>query len=541
MEEGSIAVLVDAKEEYTKQLINIFKPYIYQGIKSIYGDSKKISDDKNTPDEILMIFQDLLSRIPKWSQEIIDKEYQRIVEASSCDWIEDLLKVVYISHIKILTIVHKAQPNKKINLKVPTGQHFMHLCYIEVAREFWKNPYLLSDSVSKYEYQRNMRESEMIINECIGETVRKQLPVKHILKEYLGEYEESDNEEEDIKNPIDKKYLKKLQTVVKKELRKNGNTNIELEDNIRRVLQEELGKMMDVEEDNDLENGDSDSDLDSEDLELDDLNELESVNIIENVNDNHEVTNDSKEVVNVPQVLEVQPVNEEQKSDIKEVVDEVKEVVEEVKEVVEEGKEVVEEGKEVVEEGKEVVEVPQVLEVQPVSEEQTDEVKRVVDEVKEVVDEVKEVVEVPQVLEVQPVSEEQTEGVKEVVDDVKEVVEVPQVLEVQPIGETKIDDVNDANDANDANDVVNDVNDISMEDSGNLDELLKDDQLLLNNAESIEDIDDDDSQSNSELKIDDIDEINLELDELDDLNNIDELQDVALDTKNEEKKEFNFF
>ena len=34
MEEGSVTVLVDAKEEYTKQLISILKTCIYQGIKS---------------------------------------------------------------------------------------------------------------------------------------------------------------------------------------------------------------------------------------------------------------------------------------------------------------------------------------------------------------------------------------------------------------------------------------------------------------------------------------------------------------------------
>ena len=83
MEEGSIAVLVDAKEEYTKQLINIFKPYIYQGIKSLYNDSYNICENDENPEEkrkeILMVFQDLLDRVPKWSQDVIDKEYKRII------------------------------------------------------------------------------------------------------------------------------------------------------------------------------------------------------------------------------------------------------------------------------------------------------------------------------------------------------------------------------------------------------------------------------------------------------------------------------
>ena len=244
MDEGNVTVLVDAKEEYTKQLISILKNCIYQGIKSIYMDAKDICNQDNTPDNVLMTFQDLLSRIPKWSQDIINKEYERISNVSKCDYIDDLLKVVYVSHIKILTIVHSAQRNKKISIKVPSGSHFIHLCYIECAREFWKDPYYFSDRVSKYEHQKNMRDSEIMIAECIMETIRKQLPVRHILKEFLNEPDEDiDEEDEDIKEPSKKKYLKKLETVVKKELKstsKNGDLgdiNIEL---IRKVIREEM-------------------------------------------------------------------------------------------------------------------------------------------------------------------------------------------------------------------------------------------------------------------------------------------------------------
>ena len=222
MEDTNVGVLVDAKEEYTKQLISILKSCIYQGIKSIYLDAKDISHQDNTPDNVLMVFQDLLSRIPKWSQDIINKEYERISNVSKCDYIDELLKVVYISHIKILTVIHKAKTNKKLSLNVPSGSHFIHLCYIECAREFWKDPYLFSDRGSKFEQQKNMRDSETMISNCISETIRKQLPVRNILKDFLNEPDEDINEAEeetDIKEPVNKKYLKKLETVVKKELK----------------------------------------------------------------------------------------------------------------------------------------------------------------------------------------------------------------------------------------------------------------------------------------------------------------------------------
>ena len=84
----------------------------------------------------------------------------------------------------------------KINLKIPKVDHFIHLCYIELARNFWKNPYLFDDTISKIDYQRNRRDAELIIDSTINETIRKQLPVKHILKEYLGnEYNGVEDEE----------------------------------------------------------------------------------------------------------------------------------------------------------------------------------------------------------------------------------------------------------------------------------------------------------------------------------------------------------
>ena len=90
-----------------------------------------------------------------------------------------------------------------------------------------------------------MRESETMIAECINETIRKQLPVRHILKDFLNEPDEDINEQSDdtdIKEPINKKYLKKLESFVKKELKtthtnENNDINIEL---IRKVIREEM-------------------------------------------------------------------------------------------------------------------------------------------------------------------------------------------------------------------------------------------------------------------------------------------------------------
>ena len=195
MDEGNLPILVDAKTEYTKQLINIIYPVIYQGIKLIYNESKNKSIENEESNCCLLYFQNELSEIPKWNQITIIEKYNKVLEYSKCDWLEDLLTAVFVSHTKILTSINTNKNKNKINLQIPKVDFFIHQCYIEVAREFWKNPYLFDDNVNNFEYQRNRRDATQIIENIIGETIRKQLPVKNILKEYLGnEYNEENND-----------------------------------------------------------------------------------------------------------------------------------------------------------------------------------------------------------------------------------------------------------------------------------------------------------------------------------------------------------
>ena len=149
MNSDNLTLLVDARTEYTKQLVNILKPNLLQGIKSIYNEVKEESIKNDDEDNILINFQNSLSKIPKWSTNFIDLEYNRILESSQCDWIDDLVTAVFISHTKVLTIVQrKNNMKKKTNIKVPKSAHFIHLCYIECAREFWKNPYICGPPIS---------------------------------------------------------------------------------------------------------------------------------------------------------------------------------------------------------------------------------------------------------------------------------------------------------------------------------------------------------------------------------------------------------
>ncbi len=178
-----LSLEIDRKKEYTKQVVGLLNIRIYEGINSIYKDAKEICRKERTT-QYLQTFQKLLSTIPKWTKETISKEFTRIKIKSECSWLEELITAVFVSHTKVLTAI---KGTNQFDLEIPTGSKFIHKCYIECARIFWKNPYLFSDEdISPCEYQRNLRDCENIISKTITETIRKMLPVENILKKYLG-------------------------------------------------------------------------------------------------------------------------------------------------------------------------------------------------------------------------------------------------------------------------------------------------------------------------------------------------------------------
>lgn len=214
-------ILVETKNEYITHLINILTPLIFEGLQSIYREAQKTSDAT----DILKIFQTYLKRIPKWNQNLIDQETERIINSShSYGWLGDLIKAT----LKSSLIVLMYNPTKKIQEKVDSSFYknistsdFIHKVYIECAREIWNNPYLLYHNYLPIEIKRNQRDCMMIIKDCIKEALRKLLPVKHILSIYLGEDIEEDINDNQFEKSITEAETKNLTKIIKKDLSSN--------------------------------------------------------------------------------------------------------------------------------------------------------------------------------------------------------------------------------------------------------------------------------------------------------------------------------
>ena len=213
--------LVETKNEYTAHLITILTPLIYEGLQSIYKEAENVAQ----VNDILKIFQSFLRRVPKWNNDMIQKESDRIINNTrSSDWLSNLIKATIKAHTIVLMYnpnisegnQAKVDPKYYRDIQIPD---FIHKVYIECARELYNNPYLMYNKYTPIELKRNQRDTMVLIKECIKDSIRKLLPVKQILENYLGE--ELENKiigEDNFDKNISAQEERNIDKLIKKDL-----------------------------------------------------------------------------------------------------------------------------------------------------------------------------------------------------------------------------------------------------------------------------------------------------------------------------------
>ena len=207
MDDYSVTSLYESKNEWASRLVNILTPLVQEGFRSILEEAVKLCVGNKEQDKYLMTFQNLLSRVPKWNPNIIKDETARIKERSSCGYLEDLITCVHIIHLKCMTVMRVGNKQKKVDIKIPQLSDFIHKIYVNSARKLYSNVYIFERGIQPLHTQRNNREFEIIVKECIYNTIRDNIPVEELIKMYLEEtiedvVEVTENEEVIKQDPI---------------------------------------------------------------------------------------------------------------------------------------------------------------------------------------------------------------------------------------------------------------------------------------------------------------------------------------------------
>ena len=204
MDDFVISNLHESRNEWCNRLVSILTPLISEGIRSIFNEAWKLCLETDELNKYLMTFQNLLSRIPKWNAIIIEEERKRIIERSGCNYLEDLITCVHIIQLKVLTCIRVGNRQKKIDISIPKLDNFLHKVYIHVARKVYMNVYLFEKNITSLQIQKHSRELEIIIQECILTAIRESIPTEDIIKAYMDESVELEEEViiENIEEPV---------------------------------------------------------------------------------------------------------------------------------------------------------------------------------------------------------------------------------------------------------------------------------------------------------------------------------------------------
>lgn len=180
--------IVEAKSEYTKQLRSVLADPIFNKIISTYNECCDIDSDK--PVNVLIEMQKKMREIPYWNTYNIESLTRDVTK--DCPYLSDLLAAVFVSNVKILTSI-RMNKTKKVQLKMPSNENFVHTTIINVAEHIFNNP-----RVFKQDHVLLKNDIANMINDSIDSTIRTLLPIQNILQNYVGgENDSSDDSSDD--------------------------------------------------------------------------------------------------------------------------------------------------------------------------------------------------------------------------------------------------------------------------------------------------------------------------------------------------------
>lgn len=221
MDDFVISNLNESRNEWCSRLVSIFTPLVNEGIRSIFKESWDVCVENDEANKYLMTFQNFLSRIPKWNNDIIANERDRIIDRSKCNYLEDLITCVHIIQLKILTCIRVGNKQKQIDISIPKIDDFIHKVYIHTARKLYSNVYLFERNISPLQQQKNNREMEVIVQECILIAIRDSIPTEEIIRAYMDESVEQE-EEVIIENIEEKEEEKPIVEEEKEEVKEEN-------------------------------------------------------------------------------------------------------------------------------------------------------------------------------------------------------------------------------------------------------------------------------------------------------------------------------
>jgi len=181
------------KQTMRENLTRVLVPHVADGLWSIYENAKTACERNKQSEKTLQTFQNLLTSVPKWSSETLKKEVERIITASKCDYIEDLLLGVFVSYIRAFASLQQNEATHvNIEFERPSLESFVQTFYTAAARKCWSQAYLFNTlQVPSTQQARNRRDIETMLDSIVGEVVDGFIPWREISRAYFQKREDT--------------------------------------------------------------------------------------------------------------------------------------------------------------------------------------------------------------------------------------------------------------------------------------------------------------------------------------------------------------
>lgn len=190
-----------AKKHIRNRFSIMLLPHISDGIWSVYDNAKTICEKNSQTDQILKTFQNLLTRIPTWTEDVLTTEVKRITAASKCSYLEELLTGVLITYLRAFAAVQYRSTKDSIEVEFerPPLPKFVHELYKEVARRCWEHAYLFRTfGVTTEQQARNRKEIDELLDTTFDVVLDSFLPWQSIVNTYFSAPEKSQAAEDVI-------------------------------------------------------------------------------------------------------------------------------------------------------------------------------------------------------------------------------------------------------------------------------------------------------------------------------------------------------
>jgi hypothetical protein len=193
-----------AKKHIRNRFSLMILPHISEGMWSVYENALSVCEKNNQRDQTLKTFQNLLTRIPAWTEETLTAEVKRITIASKCSYLEELLTGVLLTYLRAFAAVQyrSTGDNVEVEFERPPLPKFIHELYKEVARRSWEHAYLYRTiGVLSEQQAKNRREIETLIDLAIDTVLDSFLPWQSIVNTYFSTPENV--KPEDVIRPLE--------------------------------------------------------------------------------------------------------------------------------------------------------------------------------------------------------------------------------------------------------------------------------------------------------------------------------------------------